>query len=231
MAPIALFKAKVYAPIKKADHLVHGPPGVKSYKFAGEIITLKAIPVQRIRRFVPKKLISPEMWRSMLKKTQQKAVVKAKEIKKERPAMKEIVLKAEKTIRIAQRDTLENYCNEFCKSGLPGKKYKPRKISRAKLHRSELKQAKYNLPGAGSKTAAKKVYYNIFTHRFEVYDSSVTIGDPKTMYAQFACFTLRLGDGPIEEMPEPTFEEVEVVTTINIPCDVYYNEDDEDEEE
>jgi len=221
MAPIIFpcFKAKVFRPVRKAEHIVYKGPGVKSFRFGNQTVILKPIPPVKSRRFVAKKLMSPDMWREMLKKAPPKVQMKPKE-KEKRAAMKEIVLKAEKTIKIANRESLEDYCKEYCKEGLPGKKHKPRKI-KSKLHESALATA---IIGAGKtpkpKKAPKKINFTVSMSRFEHYESEFTIGDPASMNSgPFAAYTFWVdGDGMVE-MPEPSFDEIIVGATINIAND------------
>lgn len=219
-AVFPVFKAKVLRPVRKAEHIVYKGPGVKSFRFGNQTIVLKPVPHNKIRRFVPKKLMTPDMWRDMLKKAPPKAIVKAK-AKEKRAPMKDIVLRAEKTIRIAQRDTLEDYCKEFCKEGLPGKKNKSKRV-KTKIHQTVHGPARVVIPGK-SKTGAKKVNFTVTIKRFEEYSQNITLGDPKAMYGQCASYTISLGGGEIMEVPEPTFEEIEVEGTINVPT-----EDEED---
>jgi len=220
MAPVILacFKAKVYRPVRKAEHCVYKGPGVKSFKFGGQLVVLKPIPPKKSKRFEAKKLISPSMWKDMLKKTLQKEIKKVQP-KKERAKMKEVVLRAEKTIKIALRESLEDYCKEFCKEGLPGKKHKPRKI-KAKMHRSELAQAKLGTGGPKEKKAAKNLNFTVHTSRYEHIDHEVTIGDPKSMMnGPYTSYTMmKSGDG-IVELPPPSFEELVVEMTVQLPCE------------
>jgi len=224
MAPVVLtcFKAKVYRPVRKAEHFVYKGPGIKSFKFGGQLVVLKPIPPKKTKRFVAKQLISPDMWKEMLKKTPQKEIIKPKP-KKERAKMKEVVLRAEKTIKIAMRESLEDYCKEYCKEGLPGKKHKPRKI-KAKVHQSQLAQAKIGTGGPKEKKAGKKAHFTVTTSRYEHIEHEVTIGDPKSMMnGPFTSYTLCKGGDGMVELPEPSFDELIVEATIQLP-----NEDDED---
>jgi len=212
-------------PIRKAEHIVYKGPGVKAFKFGNQTIILKAVPPSKVRRFVPKKFITADMWKDMLKKIPPKPKMKAK-AKEKRPDMKEVILRAEKTIRIATRDTLEEYCREYCKEGLPGKKHKPRKL-KPKDHSSALHMARKRDANEIAKTGMKKANYYVSTNRFEVWNTKYTVGDPKSMFAQFASYTIRIGDDGMDTLPEPTFEEIEVASTINVPTE---DEDDDDDD-
>jgi len=153
----------------------------------------------------------------MLKKTQQKEIKKV-QAKKERAKMKEVVLRAEKTIKIAMRESLEDYCKEYCKAGLPGKKHKPRKI-KPKIHRSELGEARSGEAGK-EKKGAKKAHFTVTTSRYERIDHEVTIGDPKSMMnGPYTSYTLMKGGDGMVEMPEPTFDEYVVEATIQLPSE------------
>jgi len=221
MAPVILtcFKAKVYRPVRKAEHAVFKGPGIKSFQFGGQLVVLKPIPPKKTKRFEAKKLISPSMWKDMLKKTIQKEIKKVQP-KKERAKMKEVVLRAEKTIKIAMRESLEDYCKEYCKEGLPGKKHKARKI-KAKVHRSEAKlKASRGDGGPKEKKAAKNLNFTVITSRYEHIDHEVTIGDPKSMMnGPFTSYTLMKGGDGMIELPPPSFEELIVEATVQLPCE------------
>merc|ERR1719239_309357 len=156
------------------------------------------------------------MWREMLKKTPPK-IRKAPKKKEEREAMKEVVLRAERIIRIATRDSLEDYCKDYCKEGLPGKKGKPKKI-KVKTHEGVHAPAKLYEPVIGFKKGKRDVNISVRIERFEEYDHNFTIKDKYSTFppGQYASFTFMLDGENDIEMPEQKFEEIEIEQTINI---------------
>jgi len=207
-------KARVYPRPRQPKPFA--PPGMKAFSFGGQTVVLRKAPPRKSKRFVPKTLISPQMWREMLKKTPPK--MKAKKAKKEeREAMKEVVLRAEKTIRIATRDRLDEYCKDYAREGLPGKKNKPKKV-KTKTHEDVHAPAKCFQPEILYKKSKRNVNFTVQIERFEEYDHNFTIKDKYSTFppGQYASFTLRLDGEADVEMPEQKFEEIEVETTINV---------------
>jgi len=202
-------------PVARPTKSFH-PPGVKAFTFGNQTIVLRPAPPRKTKKFVAKQLMTPSMWRDMLKKTPQKMKPKPKK-KEEREAMKEVVLRAEKVIRIATRDQLEDYCKDYAKEGLPGKKGKPKKI-KVKIHEDVHEPAKAFEPEIGFKKSKRNVNFTVQIERFEEYDHNFTIKDKYSTFppGQFASFTLRLDGENDVDMPEQSFEETEVALTVNV---------------
>lgn len=202
--------------------------GRNCFRLGGQMIALKpaksriipGAPMRTIGAFKPKPLMSPNMWRTMLKATPVKAAPVKKEKKKREP-LPEITLRKEQVIRIATRDIMEEYCDQVVKEGLPGKKFKPRNL-KPKVHEGIVGPAKMTEVEVLFLQGKRQVQMTVVIRRFEEYEDFFTIGD-KTKLPPGPCasFTFSLdymnGMKPAApKIPEKTFETVDVEQTVNV---------------
>ncbi|KAF2349204.1 hypothetical protein FHG87_020041, partial [Trinorchestia longiramus] len=198
--------------------------GRNAFKIGGQMVALRpAKPrVTRGGKFQPKPLMSPNMWRSMLKVTPIHEI-KKKPVKKERKVLPEVTLRKENVIQIATRDILEEYCDQAVKEGTSGKKCRP-KVAKLKTHEGVVGPATVNevevlfLPGK------RNVNTTIVIRKFEEYESFFTVGDkfilppgPCTSFTfSLDYLTNGLKQNSIEQGRPPSIQTIDVQKTVSI---------------
>ena len=187
--------------------------GRNTFNIGGQMISLKPSKCRGVQSFKPKPTMTPAMWRAMLKDTPIKQ--KAKVEKKEREVLPEVTLRKELVIQVATRDIMEEYRDQYTKNGVPGKKYKPKSLN-PNEHEGIVGPAKVSEVVVNFLPGKRAVEISVVIRRFEEYENFFTVGDKSLPPGPCASFTFSLeSPGPFE-LPEKTFETVNVEETVNV---------------
>lgn len=192
--------------------------GKNAFSIGGQVVSLKPckgrVGLASKSRFQPKPLLSPNMWRNMLKHTPIKEL-KKKPVKK-REALPEVVLRKERIVHVAKRSIIEEYCDEIAKEGVPGKKGRAKNL-KLKTFEGIVGPAVSNQVETLFLQGKRNVSVTVSIKKFEEYESYFTVGDKSNLPpGPCASFTFSLDDQKDIKIPEKTVQSIDVTETVNV---------------